>query len=611
MFERLDRLPQDPILGLMAQFRADGDVRKVDLGVGVYRNERGETPMLDAVKRAEKHGVRRGDHQDLTWPRWATRPSMRRWNSWCSASRTRCLPPSASAPSRRLAGAAHCALGAELIRVGTPDAVVHVSSPTWANHMPLIGGSGLKLERYPYLRPGDRRRGLRRDAGGAREDSGARRRVAACLLPQPVRRGPERGRNGASSCLCSNAAGSCLILDMAYQGLGTVASRRTPLPSGYVAAELPEALVAVSCSKNFGLYRERVGALHVISEKPEAGDAVLSQLVRIAARSTRCRRITARRSCRDPERYDPACAVGRRSDRRCVNASLACASALVSELRNAPPQRDFSFIERQRGMFSFLGVDAAQVTALREQHHVYMTDDSRMNIAGLRKENIEYFAKAVAAVLGRVVPSARIRGQRQRVRRFHLFHHEVRVRLLHAAHRCDAFQKTAVGLHIPHTYLQQVVESAGHHVAVHDLIVRQHRRLEALERVGRGAIQLHFDVGEQTQSESSGAQVRDVAFDVPATSRDGERVRAWESPSGAPRARAVRRTLARPAEAGRAACGRCGPARGQPPVHRASRSCGHGVFAAGFHSRFSCNTRNNAEIILCQCRYYKRVSLPR
>ena len=190
------------------------------------------------------------------------------------------------------------------------------------------------------------------------------------------------------------------FLDMAYQGLGTGVAEDA-YAIRLFASELPEALVAVSCSKNFGLYRERVGTLHVICERPEAGDAALSQLVRIARTiysmppdhgAAIVQRILGDAKLRANWESEVSAMRGRVTGLR---------SALVKQLAKSCPQRDFSFIERQRGMFSFLGVDAAQVKALRERHHVYMTDDSRMNIAGLRTENLEYFAKAVADVLGR------------------------------------------------------------------------------------------------------------------------------------------------------------------------------------------------------------------
>jgi aspartate aminotransferase len=188
------------------------------------------------------------------------------------------------------------------------------------------------------------------------------------------------------------------FIDMAYQGLGE-GTDADAFGARLFCAELPEVLCAVSCSKNFGLYRERTGLLHLISSSTAAADAALSQLVRIA-----------RGIWSMPPDHGAAIVHAILSDeplRRQWTQELEAMRRRIEELRLEVvqqlrvhcPQRDFGFIARQRGMFSFLGIDTAQVHALRERHHVYMTDDSRMNIAGLRRENLEYFARAVAEVL--------------------------------------------------------------------------------------------------------------------------------------------------------------------------------------------------------------------
>jgi len=188
------------------------------------------------------------------------------------------------------------------------------------------------------------------------------------------------------------------FIDMAYQGLGAGSAEDAFGPRLF-AAELPELLVAVSCSKNFGLYRERVGTLHVIGETPAAADASLSQLTRIARTmysmppdhgAAIVQEILASTALSE-------CWVEELSAMR--KRIVGLRRALVQQLARSCLERDFSFIARQQGMFSFLGVTVEQARALRERHHVYLTDDSRMNIAGLRDSNLEYFAQAVAHVL--------------------------------------------------------------------------------------------------------------------------------------------------------------------------------------------------------------------
>jgi aspartate aminotransferase len=188
------------------------------------------------------------------------------------------------------------------------------------------------------------------------------------------------------------------FIDMAYQGLGE-GLEADAYGLRLFCAELPEVLCAVSCSKNFGLYRERTGALHVVNETPAGADATFSQLVRIA-----------RGIWSMPPDHGAAIVHGILADAplRTAWADEVAAMrqriqglrhAVVKQLREHCPQHDFSFIATQRGMFSFLGINSGQVHELRARHHVYMTDDSRMNIAGLRQENLEYFARATAQVL--------------------------------------------------------------------------------------------------------------------------------------------------------------------------------------------------------------------
>jgi aspartate aminotransferase len=396
MFEHLTAVVPDPILGLMAAFRADPDPRKVDLGVGVYRDPHGNTPIPAAVRRGESALLARQTTKTYVGPAGnagfnqameqlvlgATHPAL-------AAGRVRSVQTPGGCGALRL--------GAELIRAAAPDSVVHVSTPTWANHTPLLAGSGLRLERYPYFDP---------VSGGVQFEA-----MTATLERLPA---------GAVLLLhasCHNPTGADLLpgqwrellalvkrrqllpfIDMAYQGLGEGADADA-YGLRLLCAELPEALCAVSCSKNFGLYRERTGSLHLIGSSPAAADAALSQLVRLARGiwsmppdhgAAIVHAILDDEALRRQWASELEAMRGRIADLRLE---------VLEQLRRHCPQRDFGFIARQRGMFSFLGIDTAQVHALRARHHVYMTDDSRMNIAGLRRENLEYFARAVAEVL--------------------------------------------------------------------------------------------------------------------------------------------------------------------------------------------------------------------
>ena len=396
MLERLERIPTDPILGLMGLYRADTDPRKVDLGVGVYRNDLGETPILSCVRRAEQVVLGRQATKSYVAPVGNAGFNLEMaklvlgdGHPALAADRVRSI----QAPG----GCGALRLGAELFRSAQPDTVVHVSTPTWANHIPLLSGCGLELERYPYYDA---------STGGVKFDE-----MLGTLDRLPAR------STVLLHASCHNPTGADLseaqwrellgvfkrrsltpFIDIAYQGLGSGIAEDA-FGIRLFCAELPEVAVAVSCSKNFGLYRERTGCLHVISESPTAGDAILSHLVRIARSiysmppdhgAAIVNEILTDSTYREQWTDELGAMRKRISGLR---------HELVKQLAKAYPERDFGFIARQQGMFSFLGVTTPQVHALRQQHHVYMTDDSRINIAGLRAETLEYFAKAVAQVL--------------------------------------------------------------------------------------------------------------------------------------------------------------------------------------------------------------------
>jgi aspartate aminotransferase len=396
MLERLERLPIDPILGLMGLFRADTDPRKVDLGVGVYRDDQGHTPVLACVRRAEQTVLSRqatksyvGPAGNIGFNQAMARLVLGDGHPALAADRVRSI----QAPG----GCGALRLGAELFRSAQPETVVHVSTPTWANHIPLLEGCGLKLERYPYYDAATG--GVKFDAMlGSLERLPARSAVllhASCHNPT----GADLSEAQWRELLDLFKRRSLLpFIDIAYQGLGTGIAEDA-FGVRLFSAELPEVAVAVSCSKNFGLYRERTGCLHVISESPASGDAILSHLIRIA-RSIYSMppdhgAAIVQEILSDPTRREQWIEELTTMRKRITGLR----HEVVTRLARSCPQRDFGFIAAQRGMFSFLGVDTPQVRALREQHHVYMTDDSRINIAGLCADNVEYFAQAVAQVL--------------------------------------------------------------------------------------------------------------------------------------------------------------------------------------------------------------------
>lgn len=397
MFQQLERLISDSILGLMAKYRADPTPHKVDLGVGVYRDLSGNTPILDCVRRAEKEVL-----AAQTTKSYVSAAGREEFNV---AVEELVLGASHSVRrdkrARTLQAPGGCGalrVGAELIKAASPTAVVHLSDPTWGNHAPLLGGCGLKLERYPYYDAAAHE--LRFTAMLQRLQSAAAGDVvlihACCHNPTGADLSTEQWQ-AVTELLQQRHL--IPFLDLAYQGFGTsLESDAAPIRA--VVERVPEALIAVSFSKNLGLYRERVGALIAVSENAERADAVYSHMLHIA-----------RSIYSMPPDHGAAIAArifGEPQLRQEWIRELAAMRARIQEMRallaeqlaQATGGNSFDFIRTQHGMFSLLGVSRDAVERLREKHHIYMTSDSRMNLAGIMPDNVAYVAEAFAAERG-------------------------------------------------------------------------------------------------------------------------------------------------------------------------------------------------------------------
>ena len=378
----------------MAKFRADPASQKVDLGVGVFRDLSGNTPILDCVRRAEQRVLAAQSTKSYVGAAGREEFNL--------AVEELVLGPSHTARRDRRArtvqapgGCGALRVGAELIRAAAPATTVHVSDPTWGNHVPLLGSSGLRLEPYPYYAAASHE--LRFAAMLERLDRAAAGDVvlvhACCHNPTGADLAADQWRE-----LIALLQRRQLIpyLDLAYQGFGDdltadVAGVRM------VAEQLPEVLIATSYSKNLGLYRERVGALIMISDNETRADAVYSQVLQIArsiysmppdhgAAIAAC--IFADPELRESWVSELAVMRNRIKDMRAL---------LAQHLREVTGNGSFDFIEAQRGMFSLLGVSADVVGRLRDEHHIYMTNDSRMNLAGVMPHNAAYVAESIVS----------------------------------------------------------------------------------------------------------------------------------------------------------------------------------------------------------------------
>ena len=394
MFQQLERLIPDSILGLMAKYRADPFKHKVDLGVGVYRDLSGNTPILECVRRAEREVL-----AAQTTKSYVGAAGREEFNSALeelvlgSAHATR-----RDRRARTLQTPGGCGalrVGAELIKAAAAGAVVHVSDPTWGNHAPLLGGCGLKLERYPYYDAATHE--LRFEAMLQRlQTASAGDAVlihACCHNPTGADLSPAQWQAVAD---LLQRRGLVPFLDLAYQGFGA-SLEEDAAAVRMVVERVPEALIAVSFSKNLGLYRERVGGLIVISENAARADAVQSHMLHIARSiysmpPDHGAAIAAKIFAEPPLRREWIQELDAMRTRIQDMRSL-----LARRLQEVTGDDAFDFIRTQHGMFSLLGVSREAVERLREEHHIYMTSDSRMNLAGIMPHNVSYVAEAFAA----------------------------------------------------------------------------------------------------------------------------------------------------------------------------------------------------------------------
>ena len=397
MFQQLERLVSDSILGLMAKYRADPFEQKVDLGVGVYRDLSGNTPILDCVRRAEKEVL-----AAQTTKSYVGAAGREEFNSAMeelvlgSAHATRRDRRARSLQTPGGCGALR--VGAELIKAAAPNAVVHLSDPTWGNHAPLLGGCGLKLERYPYYDAATHE--LRFEAMLQRlQTASAGDAVlihACCHNPAGADLDPAQWQAVAE---LLERRRLVPFLDLAYQGFGA-SLEQDAAAVRMVVERVPEALIAVSFSKNLGLYRERVGGLIVISENAARADAVQSHMQHIARSiysmpPDHGAAIAARIFAEPPLRREWIQELDAMRMRIQDMRTL-----LAKRLQEVTGDDAFDFIRTQHGMFSLLGVSREAVERLREKHHIYMTSDSRMNLAGIMPNNVSYVAEAFAAERG-------------------------------------------------------------------------------------------------------------------------------------------------------------------------------------------------------------------
>ncbi|MEX1033460.1 MAG: amino acid aminotransferase [Cellvibrionaceae bacterium] len=396
MFENVSPLPPDPLLGIMAAFAADPNPRKVDLGVGVYKDALGNTPIFASVKAAEAQLIDAQRSKVYIGPAGSAD-----YNHLIAqlifAQAGSVLRDKRVATVQTPGGCGALRVAAEFLRRVRSSATIWCSDPTWANHEPLLGDAGLRLATYPYY-----------DKQSSRI---LFEQMLACLEKVPaddivLLHGCCHNPSGADLSreqwqVISKLArknGFLVFVDLAYQGFGDGVDDDA-FGVRLLAEELPELVVASSCSKNFGLYRERTGALCVVTQQAEQAAAVVTHLNKIV-----------RGIYSMPPAHGAAIVESLLGDGALKSQWLeelfqvrarikSLRSSLADALQTRLGDDRFRFIEQQQGMFSFLGMSPEQVHQLQARFSIYAAGSSRINVAGLNTDNVDYVADSIAAVI--------------------------------------------------------------------------------------------------------------------------------------------------------------------------------------------------------------------
>ena len=394
-FSGIETAPADPILGLTEAFRKDPRPSKVNLGVGVFMDEKGATPVLECVRRAER----------LLWETEKTKgytPINGPAEYGAAVAELvfgadfHGLANGSVAVAQSPGGTGALRIGAEFLKAFR-GGTVWMPDPTWDNHKNVFGAAGCAVQTYPYYDAA--MRGVDVDAMCAALEKVPAGDVVLLHVCCHNPTGADIDAAGwARVADIAARAGWLPFFDFAYQGFGDgVAEDRAGLVA--VLQKVPEALVASSFSKNMGLYGERVGALMVVAESAKAAGAALSQIKRII-----------RVIYSNPPKHGAALARTVLEDADLRNLWLREVAAmrariagnrlvLVDGLAARKTGMDFSFIVRQKGMFSFSGLSDAQVDFLREQKAIYMVKGGRINVAGLLPEAVDHVCDSIAASL--------------------------------------------------------------------------------------------------------------------------------------------------------------------------------------------------------------------
>lgn len=395
-FAQVEQMPADPILGLTEAFLKDPSPTRTNLGVGVYQNDQGKVPVLRAVRAAEQRLFDRAEPRSYLpidgLPAY-TRLTQELVLGPASPAFTQGRACTAQTPG----GTGALRIGADFLRRVAPGAAVWMSDPSWENHAPLFAAAGMDVRLFPYF--DGETRGL--DFGGMLLAIGGIPTGSVILL-QACCHNPTgvdlTAEQWAQVAALTADRGIIPFVDFAYQGFGGGPETDRACVEAFEAAGRPF-VIASSYSKSFSIYRERVGALTVVCADPAEAKRVISLVKRVI-----------RGIYSNPPGFGATIVAEVLGDaelramwleeldgmRRRI---LEMRGALIQALARAGLSEDYSFMLKQQGMFSYLGVPATVAQRMRTEHSVYFLDSSRVCVAALNERNVDHVARALAAVL--------------------------------------------------------------------------------------------------------------------------------------------------------------------------------------------------------------------
>jgi len=396
IFSAVELAPRDPILGLNESFNADSRTTKVNLGVGVYFDDNGKIPLLNAVKVAEKARLE-------AMPARGYQPieGLGAYNQAVQAllfgKESPLLAEGRVVTAEALGGTGALKIGADYLKRLFPDATVYISDPSWENHRALFESAGFPVDSYPYYDAATR--GVNFEGMKAKLNTLPSGSIivlhACCHNPTGADLNEAQWRETIDAI---RARGLVAFIDMAYQGFSDGIAEDALALNLFSASGL-QFFVSSSFSKSFSLYGERVGALSVVTGSKDESTRVMSQIKRVI-----------RTNYSNPPTHGGAVVAAVLSNpelRQMWENELggmrvrirAMRSSLVEKLKAKGTAQDFSFIIQQRGMFSYTGLSAGQVARMQSEFGIYAVSTGRICLAALNTKNIDYVADAIAAVL--------------------------------------------------------------------------------------------------------------------------------------------------------------------------------------------------------------------